>query len=88
MLAPSRSPPVAFPGSPVMETAARGRNHVRDDVVDIEAPPERVWPYLVEPDLCMQWSPMVKRYEFAARSARQTGGRILADLKRLAESPD
>ncbi len=34
--------------------------------VDIEAPPERVWPYLVEPDLCMQWFPMVKRYEWTS----------------------
>lgn len=141
--------------------------------VDIEAPPDKVWPFLVEPDLCMQWFPMVKRYEwtsersgvgstftwteeasgrtfyidfettewdpphafgfsqvrsdflksyderwvieatdsgsrfsfndriefpygpfgkiigyFAARSARQTGGEILANLKRLAEAAD
>ena len=45
--------------------------------VDIQAPPEKVWPYLVEPEKTMQW--------FTARGAQNTGAEILANLKRLAE---
>jgi uncharacterized protein YndB with AHSA1/START domain len=29
--------------------------------VDIEAPPEVVWPDLVEPEKCMQWFTAVKK---------------------------
>jgi uncharacterized protein YndB with AHSA1/START domain len=34
--------------------------------VDIEAPPEKVWPFLVEPELCMVWFTDLKRYEWTS----------------------
>jgi len=32
--------------------------------VDIEAPPEKVWPYLVEPEKTMEWYTMLKKFEY------------------------
>jgi uncharacterized protein YndB with AHSA1/START domain len=32
--------------------------------VDIEAPPEKVWPYLVEPEKAMEWYTMLKKFEY------------------------
>ncbi len=32
--------------------------------VDIEAPPESVWPYLVEPEKAMEWYTMLKKFEY------------------------
>ena len=32
--------------------------------VDIEAPPEKVWPYLVEPEKAMEWYTMLKTFEY------------------------
>ena len=29
--------------------------------VDIQAPPEKVWPYLVEPEKTMQWFTALKK---------------------------
>ena len=34
--------------------------------VDIEAPPEKVWPFLVEPDKAMQWYTMLKKFEYTS----------------------
>ena len=34
--------------------------------VDIEAPPENVWPYLVEPDKTMQWYTSLKKFEYTS----------------------
>ncbi|NIM94394.1 MAG: hypothetical protein GTO18_11895 [Anaerolineales bacterium] len=31
--------------------------------VDIEAPPEKVWPYLVEPEKTMQWFTALRKFE-------------------------
>lgn len=33
--------------------------------VDIKAPPEIVWPYLIEPEKAMQWYTMLKKFEYA-----------------------
>ncbi len=53
--------------------------------VDIEAPPEIVWSYLVEPEF--PYGPVGKIIGFfAANTARRTGAEILANLKRLAEA--
>ena len=32
--------------------------------VDIQAPPEKVWPYLVEPEKTMQWFTALKVFEY------------------------
>ena len=37
--------------------------------VDIEAPPGRVWPYLVEPHKIMQWYTALKKFEFTNGAA-------------------
>ena len=37
--------------------------------VDIKAPPEKVWPYLVEPDKTMQWYTMLKKFEYTGEGA-------------------
>ena len=34
--------------------------------VDLEAPPERVWPYLVEPDKTMAWFTAVKKFDWTS----------------------
>jgi len=33
--------------------------------VDIEAPPAKVWPYLVEPEKTMQWYGSLEKFEYA-----------------------
>ncbi len=37
--------------------------------VDIEAAPDKVWPYLVEPDKTMQWYTMLKKFEYTSEDA-------------------
>ena len=39
--------------------------------VDIDAPPENVWPYLVEPEKAKQWFTLLKVYEW---TSEQKGG--------------
>ena len=39
--------------------------------VDIQAPPEKVWPYLVEPEKAMQWFTALKKFEY---TSEQHGG--------------
>ena len=34
--------------------------------VDIEAPPERVWPFLVEPEKTMSWYTMLEKFEYTS----------------------
>jgi len=34
--------------------------------VDINAPPDKVWPFLVEPEKTMQWFPLVKKFEYTS----------------------
>jgi uncharacterized protein YndB with AHSA1/START domain len=34
--------------------------------VDIEAPPETVWSYLVEPEKAMQWYDMLEVFEYSS----------------------
>jgi uncharacterized protein YndB with AHSA1/START domain len=34
--------------------------------VDIEAPPEKVWPYLVDPDMAMQWYTSLTKFEYTS----------------------
>lgn len=34
--------------------------------VDIDAPPEKVWPFLVEPDKTMQWYTMLEKFEYTS----------------------
>ena len=34
--------------------------------VDIEAPPEQVWPFLVEPEKTMAWYTMLEKFEYTS----------------------
>jgi uncharacterized protein YndB with AHSA1/START domain len=34
--------------------------------VEIDAPPERVWPYLVEPEKTMSWYTMLEKFEYTS----------------------
>jgi uncharacterized protein YndB with AHSA1/START domain len=36
--------------------------------IDINAPPAKVWPYLVEPDKTMQWYTMLKKFEYTSEN--------------------
>ncbi|UCB42688.1 MAG: SRPBCC family protein [Dehalococcoidales bacterium] len=39
--------------------------------VEIAAPPEKIWPFLVEPDKIMQWFTLLKKFEYT--SEQRTG---------------
>ena len=41
--------------------------------VDIEAPPEKVWPYLVEPEKTMQWFTALKVFEYTSENHEGVG---------------
>jgi uncharacterized protein YndB with AHSA1/START domain len=41
--------------------------------VDIKAPPEKVWPYLVEPEKCKQWFTALKIFEYTSESHEGVG---------------
>ena len=41
--------------------------------VDIKAPPEKVWPYLVEPEKTMQWFTALKKFEYTSETHRGVG---------------
>ena len=44
--------------------------------VDIEAPPEQVWPFLVEPAKTMAWYTMLEKFEYTSEETR-TGLNVL-----------
>ncbi len=41
--------------------------------VDIQAPPEKVWPYLVEPEKTMQWFTALKVFEYTSKQHAGVG---------------
>jgi uncharacterized protein YndB with AHSA1/START domain len=41
--------------------------------VDIEAPPEKVWPYLVEPEKTMQWFTALKKFDYTSEQHEGNG---------------
>jgi uncharacterized protein YndB with AHSA1/START domain len=41
--------------------------------VDIAASPEKVWPYLVEPEKCKQWFTALKVFEYTSEAHRGVG---------------
>jgi uncharacterized protein YndB with AHSA1/START domain len=41
--------------------------------VDIQAPPEKVWPYLVEPEKTMQWFTALKVFEYTSEQHAGVG---------------
>ena len=55
-----RYDPSLFPGAEQRLPSKGSEMHV-EMAVDIEAPPNKVWPYLVEPDKAMEWYTMLKK---------------------------
>ena len=49
--------------------------------VEIAAPPERVWPLLVEPANIRKWYPTLLRFEYEDPERRGAGARIYAEEK-------
>lgn len=41
--------------------------------IEIAAPPERIWPYLVEPEKVMLWSSTYKKYQYAGEQQKGVG---------------
>lgn len=49
--------------------------------IDVKAPPERIWPLLVEPDNVRKWYPTLQRYEYEDAGKGGPGARIYAEEK-------
>mgnify|MGYP002261600911 CR=1 FL=1 len=49
--------------------------------VEIAAPPERIWPLLVEPDNVLKWYPTLSRFEYEDAEQRGQGARVYAEEK-------
>jgi len=49
--------------------------------IEVAAPPERIWPLLVEPDNVMKWYPTLRRYEYEDAKQRGPGARVYAEEK-------
>jgi uncharacterized protein YndB with AHSA1/START domain len=47
----------------------------------INAPPEKVWPYLVEPEKVLQWSVTYKKYEYVGDQHSGVGTKIYVEEK-------
>ena len=41
--------------------------------VDIAAPPEKIWPFLVEPDKIMKWFTFLKKFEYTSEQHSGVG---------------
>jgi uncharacterized protein YndB with AHSA1/START domain len=51
----------------------RGEGMKAQGSIEIAAPPERIWPYLVEPGQVMLWSSTYKKYEYAGEQQEGVG---------------
>jgi uncharacterized protein YndB with AHSA1/START domain len=49
--------------------------------VEIAAPPERIWPLMVEPDNVLKWYPTLRRFEYEDAGQRRRGARVYAEEK-------
>jgi uncharacterized protein YndB with AHSA1/START domain len=49
--------------------------------VEIAAPPERIWPLLVEPDNVLKWYPTLRRFQYEDAEKRGLGARVYAEEK-------
>ena len=49
--------------------------------VEIAAPPERIWPLLVEPDNVLKWYPTLSRFEYEDAGQRGPGARVYVEEK-------
>jgi uncharacterized protein YndB with AHSA1/START domain len=49
--------------------------------VEIAAPPERIWPLLVEPDNVLKWYPTLRTFQYEDAGRRGPGARVYAEEK-------
>lgn len=49
--------------------------------VEIAAPPERIWPLLVEPSNVRRWYPTLRTFEYEEPGRRGAGARVYAEEK-------
>jgi uncharacterized protein YndB with AHSA1/START domain len=49
--------------------------------IEIAAPPEKVWPYLVEPEKVLLWSSTYKKYQYAWEQHKGVGTRYYLEEK-------
>jgi uncharacterized protein YndB with AHSA1/START domain len=49
--------------------------------VEIAAPPERIWPFLVEPDNVLKWYPTLRTFQYEDAGQPGTGARVYAEEK-------
>jgi len=54
--------------------------HVRRSV-DIAAPPERIWPFLVEPDNVLKWYPTLRTFQYEDAGQGGPGAKVYAEEK-------
>ena len=49
--------------------------------IEITAPPEPIWPLLVEPDNVLEWYPTLRRFQYEDAGRRGPGARVYAEEK-------
>ncbi len=49
--------------------------------LEIAAPPERIWPLLVEPDSILKWYPTLRRFQYEDAGPPCSGARVYAEEK-------
>jgi len=49
--------------------------------IEIAAPPERIWPFLVEPDNVLKWYPTLRRFEYEGTGKPGPGAGVYAEEK-------
>jgi hypothetical protein len=49
--------------------------------ISITAPPEKIWPYLVEPDKIMKWFTLLKKYEYTSKKKSGVGATFYYEEK-------
>ncbi len=49
--------------------------------IDIAAPPERVWPFLVEPERILQWYALLQKFEYTSEQHTGVGATFYMEEK-------
>ena len=49
--------------------------------IEIAAPPENIWPYLVEPEKIMQWFTLLRKFEYTSKQCSGVGATFYYEEK-------
>ena len=49
--------------------------------IEIAAPPERIWPFLIDPEKILQWSITFKKYQYTGEQRRGVGTPLYIEEK-------